>query len=65
MIKAKIADIEDQIFEIKSMKHVTTSSPSETYQDKEVKVLNKNLKDRLEFLKKRELELMGLLSKKK
>jgi hypothetical protein len=27
--------------------------------------LNKNLKDRLEFLKKRELELMGLINKKK
>jgi hypothetical protein len=38
---------------------------NETYQDKEVKVLNKNLKDRLEFLKKRELELMGLINKKK
>lgn len=45
--------------------HQMNTNQNETYQDKEVKVLNKNLKDRLEFLKKRELELMGLINKKK
>ena len=64
MIKNKIADIEDEIFEIKSSRNIHPS-PSENYQDKETRVLNKNLKDRLEFLKKRELELMGMLGKKR
>lgn len=50
---------------MKSNPNLQTNTNQETYQDKEVKVLNKNLKDRLEFLKKRELELMGLINKKK
>ena len=65
MIRGKIADIEDEVFEMKSMGHISASSQGDSYQDKEVRVLNKNLKDRLEFLRKRELELMGMLSKKK
>ena len=48
MIKNRIGDIEDEIFEMKSMKSINTPSrDSENYQEKEVKVLNKNLKDRL------------------
>ena len=48
------------------MKSFGTPPPSDqNYQDKEVKVLNKNLKDRLEFLRKREMELLTLVSKKK
>ena len=53
MIKNKIGEIQDEIFEMKSMKSISNSSPAQSYQDKEVKVLNKNLKDRLEFLRKR------------
>lgn len=48
MIKNKISEIEDEIFEIQSNKNIQGSRlPNENYQDKEVKVLNKNLKDRL------------------
>lgn len=47
MIKNKIGEIEDEIFEMKSLGHIAGSQISENYQDKEVKVLNKNLKDRL------------------
>ena len=47
MIKNKIGEIEDEIFEMRSMKHITASNSNENYQDKEVKVLNKNLKDRV------------------
>jgi hypothetical protein len=36
-----------------------------TYEEKETKLLNRNLKERLEFLRKREMELLALISKKK
>lgn len=64
MIKAKIAQIEDEIFDMRSGQLASTTS-NDNYQDKEVKVLNRNLKDRLEFLKKREMELMALIAKRK
>jgi hypothetical protein len=44
---------------------LASSSNTDNYQEKEVKVLNRNLKDRLEFLKKREIELMALIAKRK
>jgi hypothetical protein len=48
MIRHKISQIEDEIFELKSNGSLQSySNQNENYQDKEIKVLNKNLKDRL------------------
>lgn len=63
LIRNKINQLEDEIFEMKSFPN-NTPAP-QNYQEKEVKVLNKNLKDRLEFLRKREMELLSLVSRKK
>lgn len=36
-----------------------------SHEEKEVKVLNRNLKERMEFLRKREMELVTLINKRK
>ena len=67
MIKNKITEIEDEIFELKS--NVQDKKMKEekgySFEEKEIKVMNRNLKERLEFLRKREMELMALITKRK
>lgn len=54
MIKDKISEIQDDIFEMKENSMRKGLKNSLTYEEKEIKVTNKNLRDRLQFLKKRE-----------
>lgn len=66
-LKAQMADIEDQIYELQeaTLKKELKSAMAMSSEEKEIRVMNRNLKDRIEFLRSRELELMSLLSKKK
>ena len=47
------------------MKNELKNTNAMGVEEKEMRVMNRNLRDRMEFLKSREVELMGLLSKKK
>lgn len=55
MIKDKISELQDEIFDLKetNMKKNIKQSMAMSMEEKEMRVTNKNLKDRFEFLKNR------------
>lgn len=54
-LKAQMADIEDQIYELQeaTLKKELKSAMAMSSEEKEIRVMNRNLKDRIEFLRSR------------
>lgn len=66
MIRGKITELEDEIFDLKEahMKKNLKQTMAMSMEQKQIRVMNKNLKDRFDFLKNREVELVSMINKK-
>lgn len=66
MIRSKINELQDDIFDLKeaNIKKSLKQALSMSMEEKEIRVVNKNLRDRFQFLKNREVELVGLIGRR-